>query len=290
MKRLFLFITLTLLLLFQSCNGIKSKSIILPWHLVDIWYKIEKPQSFESLSIDFEILQDIPSNCELYIAPLGLGKLNDISFYGGVQTNTGGYEDKNHVLNNSPKFSIGRSVIFSRWKETNPDAIIIAKGGVCEVGDYEGDFISVRNNYQWNKGKYKITLFNTHKKETINKKPHTFVGMKIVSYVDNTNQVAGYLAFPGDEIKLGESLAIFVELYGNPISITQVPKCKIQCSNITINEIVQTPKTISAYYPKKFPQMARTTWDQEKVIIEIGESFNRDNYNETEKNYYNKIK
>ena len=91
-------------------------------------------------------------------------------------------------------------------------------------------------------------------------------------------------------MKLSESLAIFVELYGSPISISQVPKCKIEFSNITINSIEQIPKTISAVYPKKFPQMARALWDNEKITVEVGETFNRENYTETEKNYSNKIK
>lgn len=278
------------LLVFQSCSNLKSKTITPPWHLVDIWYTIEPPKNFQSLSIDFEISEDIPSNCQLYIAPLGSGKLNNKRFYGGIQTNTGGFKDKYHIKNNSPKTFIGRSIIFSRWKERSPDAIEIANGGVCESGGYEGDFISVRNSYSWDKGKYKITLFNSHKEVNVNDTLHTLVGMKIYSYQNNTNQIAGYLAFPSNEITLSERLAIFVEIYGKQISLSETPKCKIEFSNIQINEINQVPKTITAYYPIKFPQWSNAVWENEKIIVEIGKPFERINYTKTEYNYSFKMK
>ena len=62
-----------------------------PWHLVDIWWDMGEDQPFESYAIDVTISADVPSSVNLYIAPIGLGQLSGIKFYGGIQTQADGY-------------------------------------------------------------------------------------------------------------------------------------------------------------------------------------------------------
>ncbi len=63
----------------------------LPWHMVNLWWTIPETPDFESLEIDVTISEDVdPAKLNLYIAPIGLGQLNETNFYGGIQTNIGG--------------------------------------------------------------------------------------------------------------------------------------------------------------------------------------------------------
>jgi hypothetical protein len=82
----------------------------IPWHLVDIWWDLGKDSSFESLSVDVAISEDIPSSVNLYIAPIGLAHLSKIPFYGGVQTQADGHTKKDQGIR-----TIGPGFLFSMW-------------------------------------------------------------------------------------------------------------------------------------------------------------------------------
>lgn len=240
-------------------NEDKISDLKLPWGLVNIWYNFNQPTLMSSFSIDIEVMNEIPEDCNLYIAPFGLGKINNVTFYGGIQTNIGG----------------SKRIIFSRWGERSTEAIQTAEGGYYESAGYEGDFISVRNLYKWSKGKYKLTLFSTDKHKMINSVLHTFVGMKIQSYNDYSEKIAGYLAFPGDNITLDNNLNIFVELYGTTIHLSKVPRFIITLSNFKINNRFLEIPQMSAYYPNKWPHMAAASFVKGKLRITIGEKVQR---------------
>lgn len=261
-----------------------------PWHLIDVWYQIDTTIEFQDFSLDFDIKQNVSDNHLLYISPFGYGKINNTVFYGGIQTKSGGFKDKNHIKNKSPKSEIGRGVIFSRFSNRNPQSMELAEGGFCESGDYEGDFFSVRNKFGWSKGKYNIRIFKTNKSVLIKGVTHIFVGMEITSYTDKKTQIAGYLAFPGKTLKLDKDLAIFVEIYGGKTLISQTPKNTIEFYNLRLNGALQTPKSITSYYPNNFPQWANSRWDMNKLVVDFGEQQDRTNYGRGQDNYYKKLK
>ena len=63
-----------------------------PWHVANIWWEFDDAvKHFESLEIDVSIDRDVPETYNLYISPCGLAKINNLQFYGGIQTNINGW-------------------------------------------------------------------------------------------------------------------------------------------------------------------------------------------------------
>ncbi len=88
----------------------EKKYAQMPWHLVDTWWDIGQETPFESLAVDVTISDDVPSSVNLYIAPIGLGRLSKSDFYGGIQTQSDGYTKKDQKLR-----TIGPGFLFSMW-------------------------------------------------------------------------------------------------------------------------------------------------------------------------------
>ncbi|MFN6050392.1 MAG: hypothetical protein ACK47R_06155, partial [Planctomycetia bacterium] len=56
----------------------------LPWHMTDIWWQLETTTpGFERMDIDVTIDRDISDAYNLYIAPVGIARMNGMDFYGG---------------------------------------------------------------------------------------------------------------------------------------------------------------------------------------------------------------
>jgi hypothetical protein len=132
----------------------------MPWHLVDTWWDIGAPTPFESLAVDVTISDDVPSSVNLYIAPIGLGHLSGTPFYGGIQTQSDGNTRKDPHLR-----SIGPGLLLSMWGERSLDAIRPAEGGLLQSSGHEGDFVSVRRPYRWEKGTYTYRLTRMDREE-----------------------------------------------------------------------------------------------------------------------------
>ena len=106
----------------------------LPWHLADVWWSFDKPTpGFESLSVDVTIDRDISDSYNLYIAPVGIAKINGLQFYGGLQTNVNGWASRKSRTRVHP----GKGAIFSRWSHDLKQPIGLnhvrtVAGGLCE--------------------------------------------------------------------------------------------------------------------------------------------------------------
>jgi hypothetical protein len=241
------------------------------WHVYDIYYDFEmnEGEKFSSYSIDIELFDEVGDTSNLYIAPFGIGEINGVQFYGGIQTNCGGYKDANHKKNNTPFTAQGRSIIFSRWNETNSEAIKMDPNGVCEVGD-EGDFLSVRNAFKWGVGKYTMTIYATDEKVTINDIVHTWVGMKIYDHQNNQTVNAGYLAFPGEELFLKNELEIFTQTYYESKKLDAMPKISMEFSNFLFNDKPVEPYDPTAYYSYDLPHFGNAFWKGKSIHAFIG--------------------
>ena len=248
-----------------------------PWHVLDIYYDFEQieQEPLESYSIDFELFNNVSDTYNLYIAPFGLGTINGIQFYGGIQTHCGGYTDVNHKKKKTPFTDLGRAIIFSRWDETQGEAIEMEKGGVCEIGDYEGNFISVRNHFEWSQGKYTISLNVTDKKVKINDSIHTMVGMWIYSHETGERVNAGYMAFPGDKLYLNSNLAIFAEMYNESRDLEETPKLKMAFNNFLFNGKPGGIIEPVAIFPYNEPQWADARCSGNDIDALIGFPFIR---------------
>lgn len=217
MIRSVLFVAIVLIAAEAPVQEAQSEFPPPPWHLVDIWWDIGQDTPFESYSIDVDISDDVPSTKNLYISPIGLGHLNKIPFYGGVQTQVDGYTKRDQRLR-----QIGPGFIFSMWGQRSLDAIRPSVSGFCQSSGHEGDFVSVRRPCEWKKGKftYKIVKMD---REDVDGKPMTWVGAFVYSHVKDENVFVGALRFKSENLVLDRTVASFVEVYGPRISVSEIP-------------------------------------------------------------------
>ncbi|MGY8771078.1 MAG: hypothetical protein ACKVH8_21920 [Pirellulales bacterium] len=252
----------------------------LPWHVANIWWNIEKETPhFKSLEIDFEIKQEVSSDINLYIAPIGLGRLSGISFYGGIQTNCNGFlnvEDKQRK-------HIGKGAIFSRWGEgfITPDYCRKEKDGLMESAGYEGDFISVRKPIKWSAGKYTYALRVI---KTVEEKDETYtwVGGFVREHKSDKEFPIGDLRFEGKDLTFWNRHSAFVEVYSTAkIRKSEIPTVTIAFDIPRINGKTAAIKDASAYYPNQgtagSPDCARVSAQGSQAVVELTpEIFQRD--------------
>lgn len=240
-----------------------------PWHLVDLWWNLGTNAPFESYSIDVDILDDVPTNINLYISPVGLGKLNGAGFYGGLQTHSDG-----HSQADLADRGIGRGIIFSRWDERDTAAIRpAAPGGYFQSAGNEGDFISVRAPYQWLKGRYTYRLVKMDRGE-VNGERGTWVGGFVYSYERHENAFIGALWFKGEDLVLDKSIASFVEIYGEMIPVTDIPTVRIRYENLTVNGRPVTNPGVAGSFDQGIPDVADVQWKDGGVEINVNATNN----------------
>ncbi|QOY53999.1 hypothetical protein HUE87_08850 [Candidatus Sulfurimonas marisnigri] len=242
-----------------------------PWHLADIWWEAkQKTLNFNNLSIDFEIIGEVDDKVRLYIAPMGLGKLNGTNFYGGIQTNAGGYEtkeSKSHV-------QIGKGGIFSRWsKDNTPLSLDYAQGDLTtyyESAGYEGNFVSVRKKIIWNEGKYTYIINKLRTVEN-NNTAYTWFGAFVFDHKKQIKHYIGSLKFKGKEFAYGVKHAAFLEVYGGNKS--RIPQIAVIFDIPKINNKYLKIKKTTIYYPdngsksKNTSRFAYSQYGKNKIII-----------------------
>jgi len=237
-----------------------------PWHLVDLWWDIGQDVPFESYSIDVEISDDVPSTKNLYIAPIGLAHLSKTPFYGGIQTQADGYTKRDQHLR-----KIGPGFIFSMWGERSLDAIRPSIGGFCQSSGHEGDFVSVRQPYDWKKGKFTYKVVRMDKEE-IAGKPFTWVGVFVFSHEKEENIFVGALRFKSENLALAGKVASFVEVYGRSIPVEDIPKLTLTFGNLMVNGKPVKVKTATAIYPKNVPDYAEAVGKDGMVVVTVGQA------------------
>lgn len=242
-----------------------------PWHLVDYWWDFGKETEFKSYEVEFTLSNDVDPKVRLYIAPIGLGHLNKVPFYGGIQTQSDGFRTHPHPRRRE---YIGKGALFSRWNERDIQATRKSAGGLFESGGYEGDFISVRNQCPWTKGRYTYRL-QRGKTVTINGKAHTWVEASVFSHADKKTVSIGALRFPGTKLMLSRQLAGFIEIYGPRIPLKQIPQLTVTFEAWRINGQASPPRSAVAVYPRNVPQYATSHADSKKTLGTIGTPVDR---------------
>jgi hypothetical protein len=236
-----------------------------PWHLIDIWWDTGEDRPFESYALDVTIGDDVPESVKLYIAPIGLAHLNKSPFYGGMQTQADGNTKNDRRLR-----PLGRGLLMSMWGERSFDAIRPADGGFCQSSGHEGDFVSVRRQYAWTKGKYTYRVVRMDK-EVIDDKPHTWVGAYLYSHERDENIFIGALRFPGENLTLGRKVASFVEIYGRAIPVEEIPQLEVTFDNLRINGQSIDKLTATAHYPDGVPDFANAVAREKSLVVHVGE-------------------
>jgi Domain of unknown function (DUF3472) len=237
-----------------------------PWHLVDVWWDLGRETPFESYSIDVTLSDDVTPAVNLYVAPIGIGYLNKIQFYGGLQTQADGNTRSEPRLR-----KIGRGLLFSMWGERSLDAIRPSDGGLLQSSGHEGDFVSVRRPYDWKKGKYTYRLVRMDREE-VEGKPCTWVGAFVYSHARDENVYVGALRFKSENLVLGRQLASFVEIYGRRIPMADIPRVTVTFENLRVNGRPVDRPGATAVYPKSVPDYAEATGRDGAVVVEVGQA------------------
>ncbi|MCY3680474.1 MAG: fibronectin type III domain-containing protein [Gemmatimonadetes bacterium] len=263
-----------------------------PWHLTNVHlYSANELKDIQSYCTTFTIQGSVPDNVNLYISLLGQ-QINQIPCYGGIQTHIDGYTDKNQTRNTYERRD--RGAIFSRWEERNVDAIRQAPGGLVRSAGHEGNFISVRNDFAWSEGTYRLCLRKSdvvegaplptnYKAEDIayswGRYEHTYVRMEATDLSTNETTFIGALAFPGKTLSLRNRGSIFVEIYGRPFlfSVRETPLFSLSFSHFQVDgndlsyhRIAEITNPFSKH--ASTPVMVQTSYlkDQRVIKIEVG--------------------
>jgi hypothetical protein len=250
----------------RAARADEPKYAAMPWHLVDLWWDVGQDAPFESYSIDVTLSADVPASVSLYIAPVGLGHLNKAAFYGGLQTQADGYPKRDQKLR-----GIGRGLIFSMWGERSLDTVRPADGGFCQSSGHEGDFVSVRRPYAWQKGTYTYRLVKMDREE-VEGKPYTWVGAFVYSHEKDENVFVGALRFKGADLVLSRQVASFVEVYGKRVPVADIPRVTVTFGDLKVNGKAVERPAAHAVYPRGVPDHADASAREGKVVVVVGQA------------------
>lgn len=235
-----------------------------PWHLVDTWWDLGEAREFESLAVDVTISDDVSDNVNLYVAPIGLGHLDKTPFYGGVQTRADGNTRQDPKLR-----TIGRGFLFSMWGERSLDAIRPPDGGFLQSSGHEGDFVSVRRPFAWQKGKYTYRLTRMDREE-VDGRPYTWVGAFVHAHERDEHLFVGALRFPGERLKLAGRVANFVEIYGRQRPVSWIPEVTVTFGAPRVNGRAVPNAKAEAIYPKGVPDYADVAAQDGSLVVTVG--------------------
>ena len=259
-----------------------------PWHMTDVWVDLDHaPGDFETFCITFRIEGETADDVNFYFAPFN-GAINQLTFYGGIQTHIDGRRPDGSRVRRD------KGAVFSRWRERDTDAIMAAPGGLYQSLGNEGEFISVRNDFAWGQGRYRMCL---RKSDLVEGDPlpedfdaddiamswgryeHTWVRMEATDLSSNNTTFIGALAVPGKTLALRRRNALFVEIYGrpSPFPAEQVPDLKIAVESFQLNGESLSYRTVTSYsntIPANGaePNMTRILYaeDDREINIELG--------------------
>jgi hypothetical protein len=254
-----------------------------PWHVANIWWDFEKPiEHFTSLQIEVTIDRDIPATYNLYISPCGIAKINDLSFYGGLQSNINGWRN----ATNQERVFPGHGAIFSRWSSDKKTPVglenvrVARSDCLVESAGYEGEFASVRRPFAWTKGTYTYAI-EKRGTEIADGRTNTWFACTVKS-PDGSVREIGSLRFEGGDFVFWARHSAFVEVYSTErIPHSDIPKVNITFGWPMVNGEKVPLKKVTAYYPHKAdepaaPDCAWIKADGENVRVEIGAIFRRD--------------
>jgi len=244
-----------------------------PWHHVNYWFDCEiKNDEFLSLTMEFKVEGSIDDLDLIYIAPFWT-KINNTNFYGGIQTNTGGWESK--ISRKIVK--VGRGGIFSRWADDislpiTTDYAQGVEGTLFEAALYEGSFVSVRKKIHWGNGVYRYEIRRISDEN--DGKPYAWFGAFLIDVEKDLTTEVGRLRFDGTSFRINKSIATFVESYGK--NTRSIPDIKISFKSPKINNQSCNNNFVYVVYPQNryepYTRYANTDIDGEFVVATISKN------------------
>ena len=250
-----------------------------PWHVADLWWHFTEPTPhFESLDMDVTIDRDVSTNVNLYVSPCGLGELNGVRFYGGLQSNVNGWTSKT----NHDRINLGKGGIFSRWGKgsLSVDQARGAEDSHYEAAGYEGDFVSVRRPFAWNKGTYTWSL-RACDTETAGTNVFTWIGCFVTAHDTGLTRYIGSLRFEGSDLTFWAEHSAFVEVYSTAqIHRSEIPEVKVTFGYPRVNGQKPGFKSASVNHPgpgdrSGAPDCATAAADGANIVVAVGPIFER---------------
>ena len=259
-----------------------------PWHMTNVRVDFDQaPDDFDTFCVTFRIEGSTAPNVNFYFSPFN-SRINQLLFYGGIQTHINGLRSDGSFVRRN------KGAIFSRWQERDTDAIMPAAGGLSRSLGTEGDFISVRNDFSWDEGRYRLCL---RKSDKVDGDPlpddydaddiayawgeyvHTWVRMEATDLDSAATTFIGALAIPGTTLSLRNYNVLFAEIYGspNPFGAERVPDLTIAVENYQVDgkdlayrRVTAASNTIPADGSE--PKMTRIRYEQDSkaVHMELG--------------------
>jgi len=227
----------------------------LPWHMMNLWWDMPETPDFQSLDIDVRIKGEVDSSkLNLYIAPIGLGDLNGVRFYGGIQSNIGGYPVSEASPNGA--YHKGKGAIFSRWGHKDLDTSFVrpAADGLVEAAGYEGDFASGRRPYAWAEGTYTYSLRKLSYEKDKDGKEWTWVGAFVTDKATGQFTFITSLKFPGRTLAFWGRHSAFIEIYGGKqVDIAQLPALEIAIGHPRVNGKPVEVRKLTLVHPPQGP-------------------------------------
>ena len=254
-----------------------------PWHVVNIWWDFNKPvEHFTALEVPVTIDRDIPDAYNLYVSPCGIAEINQLQFYGGLQSNINGWRN----ATNHERIFPGHGAIFSRWSSDKKTPVglenVRVAGDDClvESAGYEGEFASVRRPFTWTKGTYTWCV-EKGATEVLDGRTNTWFTCRVKS-ADGSVQDIGSLRFEGADFAYWARHSAFVEVYSTqPNPRPGIPQVNITFGHPRINGQPVPLKRVTAYYPHKqgepaAPDCAWASAEGDHVRVAVGPIFVRD--------------
>lgn len=232
----------------------------LPWHLVNIQRTYPPSQEIESLSVDIEIMGNVPDKSDFFIVPMN-AQLNGQLFYFGAITNI----DASRALDRS-WVQLERSFVFSKWGENNPLAVQPRPDGFFLASAHEGPHVSVRAPFQWGSGRYTFRL-QFLRSSSDSGQPVTWVGAYVHCHSADEDYYVGSIRFWGHGLSFDGWISAFTEitLSYNGAWPPIVPTISVGVGDIRVNGQLQKPLEVIASYDDRVPVCALTLGQKQQT-------------------------
>ncbi|MBF0212147.1 MAG: hypothetical protein HQM00_01140 [Magnetococcales bacterium] len=219
------------------------------WHHVYVQYPWQGSGEISEITLPMRF-DPVPKPESHHLYYFFYSAINDIKFYFGLQTNLK-LRGKDH----------GVGAIFSRWVTQDPKDLQAVEGGFHEIGDYEGQFVSVRKPLALESAPMALRL--TSRADPADAS-HVWLELAVIHQSDGAKRIEkiGALRFPGSAARLTKKVKIAVESYSlrsvSKASAWRVPffDWSIEAPRINGKTLTQKPEVI---FPERAPRVVRAT-------------------------------
>lgn len=216
-------------------------------------------------------IHDLPTNED--------GSLNDdglyYQFYQGIMNESIGFYYGIQTKLRSPSGEIKKGIIFSRWKTRDIENYALSENAWGESAGYEGDFIGIRESYDWQVGTYEIQI-EKDSTDVIG----DWYGLKIKKISDNSTEYIGSLRFEHKSQGVGirNNGITWSELYYKGTQNTPLPSWHVSIDKVFANENIAPRGVYIAYSNQRFKDFSNIyTTNKSDVHFIMGPKVKRTN-------------